>query len=59
VIFNDQVSKGFVLLTLTRDQARAEMVAVSTITSRAFTTRVVKTFAAKPEGSGVSALREV
>ena len=57
VIFNDQVSKGFVLLTLTRDQAKAEMVAVSTIVARDFTTKVVKTFVAAPEGTGVSGLK--
>lgn len=59
VIWNDQVSKGFVLLTLTRDQAKGEMVAVSTIVDRDFTTRVVKAFAVKPEGSGVSGLQDV
>lgn len=59
VLFNDQVSKGFVLLTLTRDQAKGEMVAVSTIVAKDFTTRVVKAFTAKPEGAGVSRLTEV
>lgn len=58
VIFNDQVSKGFVLLTLTRTEARGDMVAVSTITSPEFTTRVVKSFRATPDGAGVSALSE-
>lgn len=58
VIFNDQVSKGFVLLTLTRTEARGDMVAVSTITSPEFTTRVVKSFRAIPDGAGVSALSE-
>jgi len=59
VVFNDQVSKGFVLLTLTRDQAKGEMVAVSTITAKDFTTKVVKTFVAAPEDGGVSGLKEV
>jgi alkaline phosphatase D len=58
VIFNDQVSKGFVLLTLTRGEARADMVAVSTIVAKDFTTRVVKTFRVKPDSKGVSALSE-
>jgi alkaline phosphatase D len=58
VVFNDQVSKGFVLLTLTRGEARADMVAVSTIVAKDFTTRVVKTFRVKPDGKGVSALSE-
>ncbi|HEX7887109.1 MAG TPA: alkaline phosphatase D family protein [Phenylobacterium sp.] len=59
VLFNDQVSKGFVLLTLTREQAKGEMVAVSTIVARDFTTKVVKGFVATPQGAGVSGLREV
>ena len=58
VIFNDQMSKGYVLLTLTRTEARADMVAVSTITSKTFTTKVVKSFKAAPDGKGVSALSE-
>jgi alkaline phosphatase D len=59
VVFNDQVSKGFVLLTLTRDQAKGEMVAVSTIVAKDFTTKVVKAFVAAPDGTGVSALKAV
>ena len=59
VKFNDQMSKGFVLLTLTRSEARADMVAVSTITSRTFTTRTVKTFRTRPDGRGLTALSEV
>ncbi|MCR5877672.1 alkaline phosphatase [Phenylobacterium sp. J367] len=56
VRYNNQTAKGFVLLTLTRDAARADMVAVSTITQRQFTTSVVKTFTARPDGKGISAL---
>ena len=59
VLFNDQVSQGFVLLTLTRAAARGDMVAVSTIVSKTFTTRTVKSFRAVPEGKGVSGLTEV
>jgi alkaline phosphatase D len=55
VVFNDQTAKGFVLLTLTREEARGELMAVSTIASRDFTTRVVKTFRVRPEGAGLSA----
>ncbi|MDZ4376069.1 MAG: alkaline phosphatase D family protein [Phenylobacterium sp.] len=58
VIFNDQVSKGFLLLTLTPESAKAEMVAVSTIVSKTFQTRVVKSYAATAEPTGVSALKE-
>lgn len=59
VVFNDQVSKGYLLLTLTRTGARADMIAVSTITSKTFETKVVKSFKTTPEGKGVSALSEV
>jgi alkaline phosphatase D len=58
VVFNDQVSQGYVLLTLARTEAKADMVAVSTITSKTFTTRNVKSFRVTPEGSGVSGVRE-
>lgn len=57
VVFNDQGAKGFVLLTLTRKAAKGEMMAVSTIASTTFTTSVLKTFQAVPEGAGISALR--
>ena len=58
VVFNDQISRGYVLLTLTRTEARADMVAVSTIVAKDFTTKVVKSFKATPDGTGVSALSE-
>jgi len=58
VVFNDQTSKGFVLLTLTRDEARADMVAVSSIVEPTFTTRVVKTFRVRPDGQGLTGVRE-
>jgi alkaline phosphatase D len=59
VVFNDQVSKGFVLLTLTREEARGDMVAVSTIVAKDFKTSVVKSFVTRPEGAGLSAFKEV
>ena len=59
VRFNDQVSKGFVLLTLTREEARGDMVAVSTIVDKAFTTRTVKSFSTRPEGAGLTAFKAV
>lgn len=58
VVFNDQMSKGYLRLTLTRTEARADMVAVSTITSKTFETKVVKSFKATPDGKGVSAISE-
>ena len=59
VVFNDQSAKGFVLLTLTRAEARGDLMAVSTIASRTFTTSVVKSFRAVPDGRGISGLTEV
>ncbi|OJU09678.1 MAG: alkaline phosphatase [Caulobacterales bacterium 68-7] len=43
VIFNDQLSKGFALLTLTPDGAKAELFAVSTILAKPYETRRVAT----------------
>jgi len=60
VRFCDQSAKGFVLLTLTPAEAKAELVAVSSIVSRSFETKVLKTFRVTPDGPGqVSALSEV
>ena len=59
VIFNDQAAKGFVLLTLTRTEAKGELVAVSTILDKAYTVKTLKAFTAKPGPNGVSALTEV
>ena len=58
VVFNDQAAKGFVLLTLSRAEAKAELMAVSTILAKTYETRVVKTFRVTREASGVSALSE-
>jgi alkaline phosphatase D len=60
VVFCDTGAKGFVLLTLTRDSARADMIAVSTIQSETFTTATLKSFKVTPnEGGGVSGMKEV
>ena len=59
VIFCDQVARGSLQLTLTRAEARADMVGVSTITSKSFTTQTVKSFGARPEGASLSALSEL
>ena len=55
VLFSEQAAKGFVLLTLTPDQARADLMAVSNITEPTFETRVVKTYRVTPHAAGVSA----
>ncbi|WP_269714397.1 alkaline phosphatase D family protein [Caulobacter sp. NIBR2454] len=59
VVFCDAHTKGFVLLTMTKDQAKGELVTVSTILSPAYETNVLKTYAVKPAaGGGVEALVE-
>jgi alkaline phosphatase D len=59
VLFNNQMAKGFVLLTLTHSAATAELVAVSSIKDRAFTTRALATYRVTPGPSGVSGLKPV
>ena len=59
VVFGDQAAKGFVLLTLTHTEAKAEMMKVSTIHDTAYTTSVLTTFVATPGPTGVSGLKEV
>lgn len=59
VRYNNQVDHGFLLLTLDRTQARADMVAVSTIDTPDYSTRVVKSFAAYPDGRGVSPIADL
>ncbi|HYD45043.1 MAG TPA: alkaline phosphatase D family protein, partial [Phenylobacterium sp.] len=60
VVFSDQAAKGFVLLTLTSKEAKAELVAVSTIHAPQFETSVLKAFATRPaSGGGVEEVREV
>ncbi|MBX3481114.1 MAG: alkaline phosphatase D family protein [Caulobacter sp.] len=55
--FADSAAKGFVKLTLTRDKATADMVAVSTIQATEYTVGSVGTFSVKPaEGGGVTTL---
>jgi alkaline phosphatase D len=59
VVFNDQAAKGFILLTLTHAEARAELMAVTSIRSRTFETKVLKAFrvtAATPGVAGLEAL---
>jgi alkaline phosphatase D len=59
VVFSDQASKGFVLLTLTRTGAKAELMAVSSIVEKDYSAAPLKTFAVTPGRSGVSALKAV
>lgn len=59
VLYADPAAKGFVLLTLEHGRATGEMVAVSTIFDKAYTTKVLKRFVVTPtNGGGVEALVE-
>jgi alkaline phosphatase D len=51
VAFCDQDSKGYTLVTLTPETARADFVAVSTVTSRQFTRQVVSSWVKSAKGS--------
>jgi alkaline phosphatase D len=59
VLFNQQTGNGFVLLTLTHAQATGELIAVSSVKDRAFTTKAIATYRATPGPGGVSALKAV
>ncbi|MDO8379585.1 MAG: alkaline phosphatase, partial [Phenylobacterium sp.] len=59
VVYNHQSAKGFVLLTLTPDEARADLMAVSNITEPTYETKVLKTYRVTPEAGGLSAPTEV
>ena len=59
VVFSDQAAKGFVLLTLSKDEAKGELMAVSTIQAPTFETAVLKTFVTRPTaGGGVEEVTE-
>ena len=59
VKYANSAAKGFVLLTLTRDKARADMITVSTILETDYTTATVKTFTvARENGIGVGPVVE-
>ena len=59
VLFNQQTGNGFVLLTLTHAQATGELMAVSSVKDRAFTTKAIATYHVTPGAAGVSALKLV
>ncbi|MBP6877822.1 MAG: alkaline phosphatase D family protein [Phenylobacterium sp.] len=59
VVFSEQSAKGFLLLTLTHEDAKAELMTVSTIAAKTFETKVLKTFRVTPEAHRVSGLSEV
>jgi alkaline phosphatase D len=58
VHFTDHGAKGYVRLELTREAAIGELIAVSTIRSRAYGTRTLKRYRIEPQPSGVGPLIE-
>ena len=52
VKYANSAAKGFVLLTLTRTEAKAELIAVSTIHAEDYTAAPAKTFAVAPGADG-------
>jgi phosphodiesterase/alkaline phosphatase D-like protein len=57
VKFVDSINHGFLLLTLTRDQAMAEFFGVSTILSKDYETTRVGAFSVTPQnGPGIGAI---
>ncbi len=59
VLFVEAFHKGFVLTTVTPTAVTGELIGVSTVQSRDFTTKVLKTYRVVHEGDTVSAPREV
>jgi len=60
VLFTDQAAKGFVLLTLTKDSARGELMAVSTVVRKEFETKTLSKWVVTPQqGGGVGQLTRV
>jgi alkaline phosphatase D len=59
VLFNNQVAHGFLLLSLTHREATGELIEVSSIREKAFTSRAIATYRATPGPGGVSALKAV
>jgi alkaline phosphatase D len=55
VIFCDQTSKGYILLTLTPDAAQARLQTVSTITAKPYTASTLSTWTVSRGIDGISA----
>jgi alkaline phosphatase D len=58
VKFCDQAARGFVRLTLRRDEAVGDLMTVSSITAKDFKASVLKSFRITPDGTGLSGLKE-
>jgi alkaline phosphatase D len=59
VLYTDHGAKGFVLLTLTREAATADYVAVSTVYAPKAEAKVVRRFRVEPAPNGVGAVTEI
>ena len=59
VVFCDQASKGFVLMTLTPGRADVALMAVSTIVTKPYELRAVKRYRVDHTAAGAGALVEV
>jgi alkaline phosphatase D len=59
VIFCDQSAKGYVLLTLTPDQVKAELRTVSTLFAKPYEAGVLKTFTVARDADGLGPIVEV
>ncbi|WP_298745862.1 alkaline phosphatase D family protein [uncultured Brevundimonas sp.] len=58
VVFCDQTAKGYVLLTLTPDQAKAELHTVSTILAKPYEAGVLRTFTVARTSDGLGPIVE-
>ena len=58
VVFCDQSAKGYVLLTLTPDQAKAELRTVSTLFAKPYEAGVLKTFTVARDADGLGPIVE-
>ena len=59
VVYNNQTAHGFLLLALSHTQATCQLMAVSSVKDKAFTTRAIATYRATPGPGGVSGLKAV
>jgi alkaline phosphatase D len=59
VVFSEQAAKGFILLTLTPEAVKSELMTVSTIVAKDYEIAVRKTFTVTAQASGVSPLKAI
>lgn len=58
VVYCNQTAKGYILLTLTRDHARADLIAVSTILAKPYEAKTIATYEVAP-GKARGTLRRI